>query len=41
MKELPENKNKEFDPGWIEEVIFSIGTYNSCVEENTNSRKDD
>ena len=41
MKGLAENKNKEFDPGWIEEVIFSIDTCDSCVEEDMNSRKDD
>ena len=31
----------EFDPGWIEDVIFSIDTCNRCVEEYMNSRKDD
>ena len=29
------------DPGWIENVIFSIYTCNSCVEEYMNSRKED
>ena len=41
MKKLAENENIEFDPGWIEDVIFSIDTCNSCVEEYLNSRKDD
>ena len=41
MKKLEENENIEFDPGWIEDVIFSIDTCNSCVEEYLNSRKDD
>ena len=41
MKELLENENIEFDPGWIEDVIFSIDTCNNCVEEYLNSRKDD
>ena len=41
MKKLAENENIEFDPGWIEDVIFSIDTCNSCLEEYMNSRKDD
>ena len=41
MKKLAENENIEFDPGWIEDVIFSIDTCNSYVEEYLNSRKDD
>ena len=30
-----------FHPGWIEDVIFSIETFNRCVEEYMNSRKED
>ena len=41
MKELAENENIEFDPEWIEDVIFSIDTCNSCVEKYMNSRKND
>ena len=41
MKELAENENIEFDPEWIEDVIFSIDTCNSCVEKYINSRKND
>ena len=41
QKKIAENENIEFDPGWIEDVIFSIETFNRCVEEYMNSRKDD
>ena len=33
MKKIAENENIEFDPGWIVDVIFSIDTCNSFVEE--------
>ena len=39
MKELAEHKKTEFDAGWIEDVIFSIDTCNSCAGEYTNSKK--
>ena len=41
MKELAEHKKTEFDAGWIEDVIFSIDTCNSCAGEYTNSKKTD
>ena len=41
MTEFVEDKNIEFDPGWIEDVIFSIDTCNSCGEEYIKSRKDE
>ena len=41
MKKFVEDKNVEFDPGWIEDVIFSIDTCNSCGEEYIKSRKDE
>ena len=39
MKELAEHKKIEFDAGWIEDVIFSIDTCNSCGGEYMNSKK--
>ena len=41
IKELAESENIEFAPGWKEDVIFTIDTCNSCVEEYMNSRKED
>ena len=33
MKKVAENESIEFDPRWIVDVIFSIDTCNSFVEE--------
>ena len=41
MKEIALDENIDFDPGWIEDVIFNIDTCNSCVQEYIDLRKDD